>query len=125
MTRCEHCAECVELPFWEHTSVDGLFIKQMGPMPLGTVIPQHAHRYDHTSLIARGRVRVWEDGVQTGEYAAPHPLFIRAQVKHSFLALEPDTLIFCIHNVSRTAQVEIHEYHDIADSLAALEVCCE
>jgi quercetin dioxygenase-like cupin family protein len=74
-----------------------VFIKQMYLKDTGTIIPQHAHLYDHTSMLARGRIRAWADGVELGDFEAPHPLYIPARVKHTFMSLENDTLIYCIH----------------------------
>jgi len=115
MNECDSCDLCIEQPpIWEHAAPDGIWIKQMLLKDAGTLVPQHAHVYDHTSMLAVGSVRMWADGVLVGEFKAPHPIFIKAKVKHAFLSLEPDTLIYCIHNVSRTGSVEIHEEHQFA-----------
>ncbi len=111
MSECETCAVCIDLPFWEHTSVDGVFIKQMLMKEPGTKVPQHAHEYDHTSMLAKGSVRVWIEGRQEGDFRAPYALFIKAKLKHTFQSLEPDSLIYCIHNVKRTGKVQIHAEH--------------
>ena len=93
---CEECEIC-QPPLWEHTAPDGLFIKQMFLKDSGTVIPQHAHAYDHTSMLAKGRIRAWADDELLGDFEAPYPLFIKAHIKHTFLSLENDTIIYCIH----------------------------
>lgn len=106
---------CLEQPpLWEHTSVDGIFIKQMLLKAAGTAIPQHAHAYDHTSMLARGRIRAWSGDELMGEFEAPCPIFIKAHIKHTFLSLENDTLIYCIHNAGRTGAVEVVEEHQFA-----------
>lgn len=111
---CKSCDLCIEQPpNWEHKSPDGVFIKQMFLRHQFTLVPQHAHAYDHTSMLATGSVRAWADGVLLGDYAAPCPIFIKAKVKHTFQSLEPDTLIYCIHNISRTGDVEIQERHEL------------
>jgi hypothetical protein len=92
---------------------DGIFVKQMYLKDAMTVVPQHAHEYDHISMLAVGSVRAWADGELMGEFAAPCPITIRARVKHTFLTLEPGTTIYCIHNTSRTGEVEIHAEHQI------------
>lgn len=112
---CASCRLCIEQPpNWEHTSVDGVFIKQMFLKDEGTLVPQHSHRYDHTSMLATGALRVWKDGVYDRDYEAPAPIFIAAKVKHTFQALKPETLVYCVHNASRTGEVEIHELHEFA-----------
>lgn len=111
---CGSCQLCIEQPpLWEHTAPDGVFIKQMLLKDAGMLVPQHAHVYDHTSMLAVGAVRMWSDGELVGDYAAPCPIFIKAKVKHTFLSLEPGTLIYCIHNVSRTGHVDVHEEHHL------------
>jgi quercetin dioxygenase-like cupin family protein len=111
---CGNCRSCEQPPLWEHTMTDGVFIKQMYLKDAGTLVPQHSHAYDHTSMLARGRIRMWKDGEEIGDFSAPQPLFIEAKSKHAFMSLEPETLIYCIHNVSRRGFVQIHEEHQIS-----------
>jgi hypothetical protein len=93
----------------EFTMADGVFVKTMDLPVAGMIVPQHSHAYDHTSFLATGSVHVWTQGRLTGEFRAPHPIFIKAGVKHAFQSLEPNTLILCIHNTSRTGAVEVVE----------------
>lgn len=94
---------------------DGIFIKQMYLREALTAVPQHAHEYDHVSMLAVGSVRVWTDGKLIGDFKAPQPIVIKAKSKHTFLSLEPGTLIYCIHNISRSGKVDIHAEHEIGD----------
>lgn len=94
---------------------DGVFIKSHHVRLAGTFMPQHSHSYDHTSMIARGSVRVWKDGWWQGDYVAPKGLIIEAGTKHTFMTLENDTIIYCIHNISRTGEVEIAEENHLLD----------
>jgi quercetin dioxygenase-like cupin family protein len=93
--------------------VDGLFVKTMEVQKAGTYIPQHSHRYDHASVLARGSVRIWQDGELMGEFRAPKIITIKAGAKHTFLTLEDNTLVLCIHNVSRSDAVEIADEHHL------------
>ena len=79
----------------------------------GTVIPQHAHTYAHHSMLARGSVALWKDGEFIRNYQAPAAILIDAGVKHTFMNLEPDTIVYCIHNVSRDGEVSIQSEHNI------------
>lgn len=106
---CDSCALCVDIPNWEHRTVDGVFIKQMYLEHADTLVPQHSHQYAHTSMLAKGSVRVWAGSELLGDFKAPYPIFIKAREFHRFLSLEPDTLIYCIHNASRKGVVEIHQ----------------
>jgi len=97
----------------EFQTIDDVFIKVMQINKAGTYVPQHSHAYDHGSFLAHGSIRVWQDGKLDADYHAPCLLHIRAGVKHLFQALEDNTRVLCIHNVSRAEIVEILERHDI------------
>lgn len=92
---------------------DGVFIKQMLIKKAGTFVPQHSHTYDHTSMLAVGAARVWEDGKLVGDFIAPAGLLIKAHTKHTFQALVDGTIVYCIHNVSRTGIVDVDEEHQL------------
>jgi len=92
---------------------DGVFIKQYLIPECGCYVPQHSHKYDHTTMLAVGAIRVWCDGVLVGDFDAPMPIMIGAGTKHLFQTLAANTLIYCIHNISRTGEVEIIEEHQI------------
>lgn len=112
MSACEDCALCIEQPpFWEHTAPDGVFIKQMYLRHSGTQVPQHAHVYPHTTMLATGKMRVWKGGELLGDFTAPVPIYIEAKVKHTLMALEDHTLAYCIHNASRNGRVDIYAEH--------------
>lgn len=100
-------------PIWEHTSTDDVFIKQLYLAKAYSTVPQHSHEYDHTTLLAVGRLRVWSEKTPTREYSAPAIIHIQAHDKHTFLSLEDGTLAYCIHNVMRQGKVEIHEEHEL------------
>lgn len=100
-------------PVVEFSTADEVFIKQMLIAKAGTYIPQHSHLYDHTSMLAVGAIKVWEDGVLTGEHVAPKPLLIKKGVKHTFQALVDGTLVYCIHNLSHSGVVEILAEHQL------------
>jgi hypothetical protein len=57
---------------------------------------------------------MWQDEKLIGDFRAPYPIFIAAKVKHTFQSLEPNTLIYCIHNAARTGSVEIHAEHQLS-----------
>lgn len=94
---------------------DDIFTKQMHIKNEGMFIPQHSHNYEHMSMLAHGSVRVWKDGVFSGDYKAPVGIKIPANTKHTFMSLEPDTIVYCIHNVSRSGKVEITQEHSLLE----------
>ncbi len=86
-----------EPPKVEIHMADGIFIKQIWVRNSRTFVPQHVHAYDHTTMIARGSVYVWTDGKLDRRYEAPTGLLIKAGIAHTFLTLEDDTVLYCIH----------------------------
>ena len=100
-------------PLWEFFGVDGIFIKQM-PLPrVGMAVPQHAHTYDHYTLLAAGGLSVWVDGVKIGDYEAPKPIFIKAGTKHLLISTQPNTIAYCIHNLHDEDAVDIKSEHEL------------
>lgn len=91
---------------------DGIHVKQMVLPEAGMLVPQHSHRYDHTSMLAAGSVHVWAGDEDCGVRVAPCPIFIKAGVKHMFLSLEAKTIIFCIHRLHDGA-IQIAEEHQL------------
>jgi mannose-6-phosphate isomerase-like protein (cupin superfamily) len=84
----------------EWTTSDGIFIKGMIMKRKGTMVAQHSHEYYHTSLVAKGSVRVWEGEKFIGDFKAPDAIKIPAKSKHRFQSLEDNTEVYCIHNMS-------------------------
>lgn len=64
-------------------------------IPAGLQLEQHAHTYDHLSILAKGWVNVVVDG-ETKEYRAPACIKIAAHKRHSVVALT-EAVWFCIH----------------------------
>lgn len=92
---------------------DDIFIKSGLFKKPGTVIAQHSHEYDHTSFIATGGVRAWCDDEYLGEFIAPISIFISKHTKHTFITSAENTLLLCIHNISRNGMAEIHDLHGL------------
>ena len=82
-----------------HNFSDGLYAKQM-VIPKGYVVGQHAHKYSHLSILAKGKVIVKTD-LGEKEYTAPACLEIKEGVNHAIEALE-DTVWFCVHATDET-----------------------
>jgi quercetin dioxygenase-like cupin family protein len=86
-------------PQIEHHFSDGLYAKKMR-IPKGYEAGQHAHKYSHLSILAKGRVLVKTDAGQK-EYAAPACIEIKSGVLHVIQALD-DSEWFCIHATQET-----------------------
>lgn len=105
--------ECEQPDSIEFQMADGVFVKSGLFKRTGCIVPQHSHEYDHSTFIATGAVLAWSDGDYLGHFEAPCSIFIKAHSKHTFKTTKDDTLILCIHNISRTGLVDIHELHEL------------
>jgi hypothetical protein len=76
--------------------VANLYSRMMHFRKAGDVELGHTHQFDHLTLLASGALRVTVEGVAT-EFRAPHQLYIRADKNHELVALEDNTVAFCIH----------------------------
>jgi quercetin dioxygenase-like cupin family protein len=102
-------------------TVDGVFIKQILIPKAYSAVPQHAHVWDHTTMLARGAVLLRRGNGPWERYVAPKPIFIEKGVKHAFVTLVDATLLFCIHALHNSNTVEILKEHEISeDDIAGL-----
>ena len=83
-------------PFISIASVANLWSRQMHFAKSGDVEQGHSHQFDHLTLLAHGSLRVSVDG-QTSDFTAPHMIYIRKDHVHELVALEDNTVAFCIH----------------------------
>jgi hypothetical protein len=94
----------------------GIYLRTWTVPDANTLLPQHAHRWDHLSLIVSGAVAVYEivDGGShhIGNFTAGQTVKIAALAKHSFLTRAPNTVIACIH-ATEAAEVEIAAEHQL------------
>jgi hypothetical protein len=95
---------------WEFHCADEVFIKQMVLEHRGDLVGQHAHTYDHTSMLAAGEVRVWADDECLGDFIAPTGVLIKARKMHRIQALVDGTIMYCIHNTHGHAPDELEEH---------------
>lgn len=77
-------------------TVANLFSRQMHFKNKGDIENGHTHQFDHLTLLAAGRLQVTVEG-QVSEFTAPHMIYIKKDKKHELVALEPDTVAYCIH----------------------------
>jgi len=76
-------------------AVANLYTRMMHFTNKGDTEPGHAHVYDHLTLLAKGSIKVTVNGEAT-EFTAPHSIYIQKNKQHELVALEDDTLAFCI-----------------------------
>jgi quercetin dioxygenase-like cupin family protein len=88
-------------PTTDLTLYAGIYLKQWMVPDRGTLLPQHAHDFDHISFVVSGVVRIWAGDELLGDYAGPRAVKIAAGVFHRFLTLSDGVTIACIHNADR------------------------
>lgn len=81
--------------------VENMFVRMMSFESIGAYEPGHTHDFDHLTLLGSGSLRVIISGTVT-DYTAPAMIYIKADVEHELLALEPNTNAYCIHALRDT-----------------------
>lgn len=83
---------------------DGVFVKTL-VLEAGLLVPQHAHKFAHVSVLVRGSIRAWAGDDYLGTFIAPVGLTIAANIKHTFMSLTPAVLL-CVHDIDTALDVE-------------------
>jgi quercetin dioxygenase-like cupin family protein len=76
--------------------VANLFSRQMHFEKAGDIEYGHKHQFDHLTLLASGALRVTVEGNVT-DFKAPHMIYIHKDKHHELVALEDNTVAYCIH----------------------------
>lgn len=76
--------------------VANLFSRMMHFKKAGDIEHGHTHQFDHLTLLATGSLRVTVDGEST-DFKAPMMIFIHKDKHHELVALEDNTVAYCIH----------------------------
>ena len=76
--------------------VANVYSRQMFFRHAGDYEQGHTHEFDHLTLLASGSLRVTVDG-QVTVFKAPHMIYIHKDKMHELVALEDNTVAFCIH----------------------------
>lgn len=86
-------------------AVSNVFSRLMHFVKAGDIEIGHAHSYDHATLISSGAVRYEVlDGknggvVSSKDVYAPNFVFVKKNMYHRLIALEPNTVCACIHAI--------------------------
>lgn len=75
-----------------------VYSRMMHFVKVGDVELGHTHEFDHLTLLAKGSLRVKANGQET-VFIAPHMIWIKKDVQHELIALEDDTVAYCIHAI--------------------------
>lgn len=92
-------------PKIEIACVANLFSRQMHFVAVGDTEYGHTHPFDHMTLLAYGSLRVTV-GDKATDFHAPAHIYIKAEVQHELIALEPNTVAYCIHALRNGHGVE-------------------
>ncbi len=76
--------------------VSNLYSRMMVFEKSGDLEQGHFHHFDHLTLLASGSLRVTVKDIPT-VFKAPTMIFIKADLKHELVALEDNTVAYCIH----------------------------
>jgi quercetin dioxygenase-like cupin family protein len=76
--------------------VANLFSRQMSFEKKGDMEIGHKHEFDHLTLLASGSLKVTVEGVES-KFTAPHMIYIHKDKVHELVALEDNTVAYCIH----------------------------
>lgn len=76
--------------------VANLYSRMMHFKNAGDFESGHTHPFDHLTLLASGRLQVTVEGKVT-EFSAPNMIYIKKDKMHELVALESDTVAYCIH----------------------------
>lgn len=94
-------------PEIKHHFADGLYAKE-ATLPAGMWIQKHTHTFTHFSILAKGKVSVTVDELDTRIYEAPTCIEIKAGHSHDVFALE-DSVWFCVHATDETDETKVDE----------------
>lgn len=92
------------MPLVSLVCVKNLFIRQMLFRKSGDCEVTHEHCFDHVTLLSRGSLEVTVNGQKTVFDAKNSgcAIYIKANMKHRLVALEDNTLAYCIHALRST-----------------------
>lgn len=79
-------------------AVANIFSRMMHFKNSGDAIEGHKHLFDHLTLLASGSLKVIVEGEET-IFTAPHMIYITAEKAHQLVALEDNTVAYCIHAI--------------------------
>jgi quercetin dioxygenase-like cupin family protein len=76
--------------------VSNLFSKMMHFQKAGDMDLGHTHPFDHLTLLASGSLKLIVNDEET-IFKAPHMIYIHKDKHHKLVALEDNTVAYCIH----------------------------
>ena len=84
----------------------GIYFRSIRLGEAGIHIPQHTHDHDHATLVCSGRAEGWCDGESMGNKGPGEVFEVKAGHQHSFMSLEHDTILVCVHSIESALSVK-------------------
>ena len=81
----------------EHGFVGNVWIRQNYLGKAGDTAGGHLHYHDHVSLLVKGSVSVQVGDLPAKEFVAPTYIVIKKNYKHKIVALEDETVFYCLY----------------------------
>jgi hypothetical protein len=100
-----------EAGFYGNVWIRKLYFKDTGVVHDG-----HSHNHDHMSILVKGSVVVEIEGYKPQTYHAPTFITIKANDHHKIVALEDDTIWFCVFAMRDTDGLSAEEYYGDANN---------
>jgi len=101
--------------------VSNLWSRMMFFAHAGDIEHGHSHQFDHLTLLASGSLRITLEGKIT-DFKAPHMIYIQKDKEHELVALEDNTLAYCIHALRDRDSGDILDPSMIPDGVDPLSV---
>ena len=95
-------------PEFQMNAVDGVWVLQLKFKKAGDTLQTHSHNFNHISLLTNGSLMIDVDG-EKSVYQAPQMIYIDKDTNHKLVALEDNTISYCIHALRDEKDVEIIE----------------
>lgn len=106
----------------EYGYVGNVWVRQNWLLNAGDTAGGHAHFHDHVSLLVKGAIAVSVNDGPAKEFRAPTFVVIKKQHRHTIVALEDDTVFYCVFalrdvdgevvDICDVANMPIYEDHD-------------
>jgi hypothetical protein len=75
----------------------------------------HKHKFDHVTLVIRGKVLVEVESFLPKVFTAPKFIIIKKEHEHKFTALEDDTIYYCVFAM-RDVDGDVTDLYDETNS---------
>jgi quercetin dioxygenase-like cupin family protein len=101
--------------------VANLYSRMMHFVKAGDTEYGHVHQFDHLTLLASGSLKVTVEG-KVSQFNAPHMIYIHKDKNHELVALEDNTVAYCIHALRDKTTEDILDPDSIPQGVSALTV---